>query len=50
MQARDRKDARVNRFEPDVHAFELDTSGLTIDQTVDAAMDFIRTHVPELLR
>lgn len=49
MQARDRKDARVNRFEPDVHAFELDTSGLTIDQTVDAAMALIRAHVPELL-
>lgn len=49
MRTRDALDARTNPFEPPVGAHVLDTTHLSIEATVQAALAIVRDLAPELL-
>ncbi|MEX0983463.1 MAG: (d)CMP kinase [Actinomycetota bacterium] len=46
---RDARDARTNPLEPVADAVVLDTEGLGIDATLEAALDLVRERAPELM-
>ena len=49
LESRDRRDARVNPFEPPEDATMLDTTGLNIEETLEAALEVVAREAPELL-
>jgi cytidylate kinase len=49
LETRDRRDARVNPFEPPEAATVLDTTDLDIDETLAAALEVVARQAPELL-
>jgi cytidylate kinase len=49
MQLRDAQDAHVNRFEPTPDAVVLDSTGLDVRATLDAALAIVRRRAPELI-
>jgi cytidylate kinase len=48
LERRDRRDAKVNPFEPPDDAIVLDTTGLEIEDTLAAALEIVAREAPEL--
>ena len=49
LETRDRRDARVNPFEPPAGAVVIDTTDLDIDGTLEAALEVVARVAPELI-
>lgn len=49
LHARDQKDARVNPLESPLGSAVIDTASLGVRETLQAALDLVRVHAPELL-
>jgi cytidylate kinase len=49
LHRRDAMDAQTNPFEPSPDAYVIDTSALTIDQTLERALKILKEHAPGFL-
>ena len=49
LETRDRRDAKVNPFEPPAGAVVIDTTDLDIDGTLEAALEVVARVAPELI-
>jgi cytidylate kinase len=49
LRARDRRDARTHPHDPPPDAAVIDTTQLTVDEALDAALDVVRERAPELI-